>query len=129
MTEWSDDNPFYLLLAAPDAHVVIDLGERGWADTYKAWMRRPCKWHMVAKANNRVLLSVNVLEGDQPYYTARHVGITGSGGSNETTAYGIGKKQANGEMVRLWLLANGVVVGGDDCEPFAIDIVRSEGPR
>lgn len=125
-TEWQDENPFYLLIAAPDGHVIIDLGEQGWATTFAEWMRRPAKWHLVTKANNRVLLSVNVLDGDQPYYTVRHVGASGG---NEVKAYGIGKKQANGETLRLWLLPNGVVVGGDDVEPFCIDIVYSEGPR
>lgn len=129
MTEWADENPFFLLLAAPDDHVQIDIGERGWMKTYANWMRRPCNWHLCLKANNRVMLSVKIYEGDQPYYTARHVGAVGSGGSNETTCYGIGKKQANGDMVRLWLMPNGVVVGGDDVDPFGLDIVYAEGPK
>lgn len=128
MTDWADENPFYLLIAAPDAHVVIDLGESGWATKHAAWMRRAAKWHLAAKGNNRILMSVNVLEGDQPYYTARHLGAIGSAGSNEIICYGIGKKQANGEMVRLWLMPNGVIVGGDDVDPFGMDIIYTEGP-
>lgn len=128
-TEWAGSNPFFLLIAAPDAHVTVDLDEYQWATTYADWMRRPANWHLCLKDSNRVILSVKVYEGDQPYYAARHVGATGSGGSNEVTCYGIGKKQANGEMVRLWLMPNGVVVGGDDVDPFGIDIVYSQGPR
>lgn len=138
MTTWVGDNPFYVLIAGTIAHLdgegingnlIIDLDEPGWAKKYAAWMRVPGKWHLVAKGDNRVVLSVAVQPGDQPYYTSRVVGKMGSSGSNQTRAYGIGKKQANGEMVRLWIMANGVIVGGEDCDVFGIDIVVAEGPR
>ena len=128
-TDWAGSNPYFLLIAAPDAHVLVDLDEHQWMTKHAAWMRRPGNWHLCSKTNNRVMLSVKIYEDDQPYYTAKHVGVTGGGGSNEVTCYGIGKKQANGEMVRLWLMPNGVVVGGDDVEPFGLDIVHAEGPR
>ena len=92
-------------------------------------MREPGVWALVSKAMGRALLVVRVYPGDQPYYTARHVGIAGSGGTNEVTAYGIGKKQADGQMVRVWILPNGVVCGGDDVDDLGIALVKQMGPR
>jgi hypothetical protein len=127
--EWADENPFYLAIADDTEGVTIDLGEAGWATTYAAWMRRPGLFVLMDKQRNIPILVVQVHEGDQPYYTARHVGVTGSGGSNEITAYGIGKKTGAGEMVRLWVLPNGMICGGDDVDDLGVRMVKAQGPR
>ena len=127
--EWADDNPYYLAIADDKGGVQIDLGESGWATTYAEWLRRPAYWFLIAKGSTQVVLTVVVNEGDQPYYTARHVGVTGSAGSNEVIAYGIGKKRPDGHVDRLWVMPNGVVCGGDDVDPLGVKMVRSLGPR
>jgi len=76
-----------------------------------------------------MVLVVQVHPGDQPYYTARHVGVTGSAGGNEITAYGIGKKAADGTMTRLWLLPGFMVCGGDDVDDLGVRMVKALGPR
>jgi len=129
MTEWLGPNPFFLVIAAEEDGQMIDLDETGWAQTYADWMRRPAVWFLMDKATNAPRLSVWVHEGDQPYYTARHVGITSSAGGNEVTAYGIGKKQQDGSMVRIWLMPDGQVCGGDDVDDLGVRMVRALGPK
>lgn len=126
---WADDNPFYLAIADDTEGVTIDLGETGWATTYADWMRRPGLFVLLDKKRNAPILVIQVHPGDQPYYTARHVGVTGSGGSNEITAYGIGKKTGSGDMVRLWVLPNGMICGGDDVDDLGVRMVKAQGPR
>lgn len=122
-------NPYYLGIVTDTEGVKIDLDETGWATTYADWMRRPAVWFLMEKATDQPVLSVWVHEGDQPYYTARHVGITGSAGGNEIVAYGIGKKTVSGDMVRVWLMPNGVVCGGDDVDELGVRMVRAMGPK
>lgn len=129
---WVGPNPYYLMIVTHDGNdesVTIDLDQAGWAATHAEWMRRPAVWFLLPKGEDRPALTVWVHEGDQPYYTARHVGVTGSGGGNEITAYGIGKKRPDGEMVRLWVMPNGMVCGGDDVSDFGIRMVKALGPK
>lgn len=121
--------PYFLVLSAEDDGIHIDLDEPQWATTYAEWMRRPCVWFLVHKETQQPLLAVWVHEGDQPYYTARHVGITSSAGGNEITAYGIGKKRPDGSMVRLWAMPNGTICGGDDVDDLGVRMVKALGPR
>jgi hypothetical protein len=75
------------------------------------------------------VLIVNIDPGDTPYYAARHVGVTGSAGSNEIIAYGIGKTAIDGTMTKLWILPTGVVCGGDDVDTLGVRLIKVMGPR
>jgi len=121
--------PYYLVISAEDDGTRIDLDEPGWAKTYRKWMRRPGAWFLMDKASDVPVLALIVHQGEQPYYTARHVGITSSAGGNEITAYGLGKKKINGEMVRIWLMPGGFVCGGDDVDDLGVRLVRALGPK
>lgn len=124
------DNPHYLLLkldAVPSPQVVeIDLDERGWLQTYDEQLfHRTGEWHLVRKNGKSVVFSLRVNEGDQPYYTARVIGVVGHG---ETRAYSIGKKtqryrRKKAQWVEnednLWVLEWGQICGGTDVEYFA----------
>lgn len=130
--DWAGPNPYYLMIVTHDGaddSVTIDLDKPKWAAAYAEWMRRPAVWFLLSKNNDLPPLTVWVHEGEQPYYTARHVGITSSAGGNEIVAYGIGKKQVNGEMVRLWTMPNGMVCGGEDVGDFGVRMVKALGPK
>lgn len=130
--DWVGPTPVYLMIVTHDGEdesVIIDLDRPQWAKLYAEWMRRPAVWFLLSKKSDLPALTVWVHDGDQPYYTARHVGVTGSGGGNEITAYGIGKKRPDGEMVRLWVMPNGMVCGGDDVSDFGIRMVKALGPK
>ena len=119
--DWAGANPYYLLCVAKfaiaaKAYQPIDLDESGWATTYAEWMRTEGEWHLVRKADDGVALSLMIHTGEQPYYTSRVFGSTTS--PNLVRAYGIGKKQNDSSMVRLWILENGLVCGGDDVDSF-----------
>jgi len=122
--------PYDLMLVDDTQAVVfIDVELHQWHSVYASWMRRPGWWLLRRKEDSSIALTVRVNEGDQPYYTARHIGIAGSGGSNEIIAYGIGKKCHDGSMVRLWVMPDGAVVGGDDVDQLGVLMVRAKGPR
>ena len=128
--EWSDENPYYLVIVRPNAaEQIIDLGENGWATTYDEWLRGQSRWYLVRKSDTFPVLVMDIGDYDQPYYTARHVGKIGSGGSNEIIAYGIGAKRYDGVIDRLWMLPNGMVCGGDDVDALGLAIVDTLGPR
>lgn len=127
---WSDANPYWLQIWRPEGiKQDIDLGESGWMRTYAEWMRGRARWMMVDKQTGRSVFVLDVFDGEQPYYTARHVGIAGSGGSNEIIAYGIGKKRLDGHTDRLWVLPTGEVCAGDDVDTLGHSIVLQIGPR
>lgn len=140
--QWLGDTPVFLVIRGQTEAVGIDLDEPGWAVKYKDWLRMPSVWELLDK-NGVIRLRMVVHPNEQPYYKARHVGMAGSGGSNEITAYGIGKKVpvygkqrpdgrpriARWEMVRLWLMPDGTVSGGDDESPIGLMFVRAMGPR
>lgn len=126
---WYGDHPFCLAIDDGTQTLLIDLDEGQWATTYADWLRRSGWWYLVAKAEGVPVLMVHIRDGEQPYYTARHVGVAGSGGSNEVISFGIGKKQADGSMVRLWCLPNGTICGGDDVDEISISILHMMGPR
>jgi hypothetical protein len=127
--EWRGENPFYLMFVKPlekDSDVplieIVDLDRPGWLSDQGGIFRSPGDLYLVRKANKGVELSVHVLEGEQSYYVARHVGVTSGAGvsRNEVTAYGIGKKRIDGNEDNLWLLPWGQVCVGKDVEYFAI---------
>lgn len=118
--EWAGDSPFFLVIEPDDrseGNLGIDLDESGWLTTHAAWLRRPGAWVLYLKATGQPIFAVIVEEGDQPYFTRRHIGNLMAGA--EISAFGIGKKAADGTMTRLWLLPNGLVCGGDDVEIIA----------
>jgi hypothetical protein len=129
-TKWADDNPWYLHIVRPNAaEQIIDLGEYQWATTYAEWMRGRSRWYLVRKADNFPVLVIDVGDDDQPYYTARHIGKIGSGGTNQIIAYGIGAKRYDGVIDRLWILPGGMVCAGDDVDGLGIAIVEALGPQ
>lgn len=126
---WQGPNPYYLMIVTVNENVGIDLDQSGWMSAYAPYMRVPGQWVLINKASGHQTLIVKVEEGDQPYYTARHVGVAGSGGSNEIIAYGIGKKRIDGCVERLWALPGGTVCGGDDVDSLGIIMIKRMGPR
>lgn len=84
---------------------------------------------LMSKAQSRPILMLRVLEGEQPYYTSRVVGVAGSGGTNEVRFYGIGKKRVDGQVDRLWIAPDGVVCVGEDVNLFGVDYIHAMGPR
>lgn len=123
--EWQGDNPFFLTIqVAGIGNTVIDLDEPGWATKHAALMREPGAWLLNHKSGHQTVAIVLVHEGEQPYYTARHVGIA-FGGSGEMIAYGIGKKRLDGHVDRIWVLPNGVICAGDDVEPLVLAFMRA----
>lgn len=128
--EWADDNPYFLLCQSDDRaeSATIDLGLKGWAKRYGKWTRRPGWWYLCRKETGQVLLAMILMKGEQAYYVKRHVGqIQLSGGQGRKTAvYGIGKKLLDGNVMRLWVLPDGVAVcGGEDVEKLAIEVVKA----
>lgn len=135
MTKWHDDNPFVLIIVKDvDEAVIIDLGEPKWLDKYADWMRVKSRWFLARKprfTDDRPdgplmpVLWLNVEDGDQPYYTARHTGIAGVDTQNEVVSYGIGAKRANGAVDRMWVLPNGLICVGEDVDTLALHLVKA----
>ena len=116
---WKGDTPFFLIIEPADGvggNIGIDL-DTGWIEPNRENMRRPGMWLLMDKAAGRPLFVLSVEEGDQPYFTRHHVGNLMAG--TEVVAIGIGKKKVDGTMVRLWILPNGMVCGGDDVDDIA----------
>lgn len=133
--EWKGDKPFFLVIREykkttdPSGRpvvnresTVIDLDEGGWVEKNKHLMRVPGVWMLCSKAISEKVgqlapvLIMQVEDGDQPYYTTKHIGIMsfGDGEPPESVVYGIGKKRHSGEVQRLWVLPNGMMCGGED---------------
>jgi hypothetical protein len=109
---WAGDNPFHLLIARDDKLAVIDLDERGWLQTHKDLLRGESTWHLASKGGG-IAFSLVVLDGEQPYYLARHF----ARGPEQVVAYGIGKKRRDGHVDRLWIFyPSGQVCTGDDVD-------------
>jgi hypothetical protein len=121
--EWKGDTPFFIIFDPDgvDGKVGIDLDENGWVETNKENMRSAGTWFLMDKRAGRALFNVVTEEGDQFYYTKRHVGNLMAG--KEVLCYGIGKKRADGRTVNLWLLPNGSVCGGDDVDILAARMI------
>ena len=125
--------PFFLLITRPNGESVeIDLEENQWMKTYAEWMRGASRWYLTTKPTPQVpahvWLAVNVRDGDQPYYTARHiVRIKGRNAGAQITAYGIGAKRIEGHTDRLWIMPNGIVCGGEDADAFGDAVIDSLG--
>jgi len=127
---WLDGNPFYLMIVLADGrYAEIDLGQHGWIRTYgdQGFLRLPGFWYLVRKQGQVIMAMIQINEGDQPYYVARHVGfasVNGAGPTAETTVYGIGKKRSDGQTDRYWLMSNGAASVGEDIENIALMLLR-----
>lgn len=130
--EWQGPTPWFLMILPTDGSegIRIDLDEPNWATTNAAWMRRDnCVWTLIHKQGEFQALAVWVHPGDQPYYTARHVGLAMATSNAEIVAYGIGKKRPDGSTHRLWVLPTGIICGGDDVDDLGLRLVRQMGPK
>lgn len=131
--EWGGDSPYFLLVVGndtPPAITEIDVDERGWHARHADLMRAPGTWYLVDKATNVVKFGIRVYAGEQPYYTARHVGIASAVTGErraEVIAFGIGKKRADGHVDRLWVLPNGLICAGDDVDDLAVEVIKRFG--
>ena len=118
---YSGESPFFLILELDEkpasGNVGIDL-DTPWFTTHAEHLRKPATWWLVHKQTRQPVMGLIVHEGDQPYFTKHHVGNLMA--HRELIAYGMGKKCADGTMVRNWILPNGIVCGGDD-----VDIIAS----
>jgi hypothetical protein len=126
MDEWKGDKPVFLVIRQYFDHgpssTVIDLDEGGWTTKYADLMRVPGVWMLCSKEASEklgVLMPIFIMqveEGDQPYFTMKHVGILSFGDVEgpESVTYGIGKKKPNGTVERLWLLPNGSTTINED---------------
>lgn len=123
--EWLGDRPFFLAIrqyGEERSTTIIDLDEHDWATTYSHLMRVPGAWFLCSKKKSvetgvlYPVLVMQVEDGDQPYFTTKHVGIMSFGlaPGPETLVYGIGKKRYNGEVQRMWVLPNGSMCSGED---------------
>ena len=126
-TGWAGDNPFFLAINVGGQSLIVDLDEPGWMWEREGLMRETGEWVLVAKndanaALGTMVLSIRVLDGEQPYYTKRHFGSLLAGG--EIVVYGIGKKRLDGHVDRMWILPNGVICAGDDVDIIAPNILR-----
>jgi hypothetical protein len=126
---WLDGNPYYLMIRAEPTHqiVQIDLGERGWMKKNARLMRAAGSWYLVRKSDNVIVAMMRVADGEQPYYTAKHVGyasVNDGGPKGETINYGIGKKRLDGHVDRVWVMANGCVTLGDDVESISLELLK-----
>lgn len=121
--------PFFLYIVREDGEQVeIDLDEHGWMTTYADWMRGRSRWYLMSKPSpevpSRPWLAVDVMEGDQPYYTARHiVRVKGRNAGAQLTAYGIGAKRVAGNTDRMWIMPGGIICAGDDVETIGDAII------
>ena len=134
---WDGETPYFLVIntgptSGPiDQSFIVDLDHHGWHEEAGSLMRDEAEWLLVAKRDHVSLagnpvIALRVLPGEQPYYTKKIVGIV-RGGSGEMWLYGIGKKRLDGHVDRLWILPNGIIVGGDDGELFAVRMMKTAG--
>lgn len=115
---WAGDKPCYLLIVRDGLATVIDVDERDWPGIHAELMRGEATWHLVLKEHNRIVFTMVVLEGEQPYYVARHFARSTMEGvpMRQTEAHGIGKKRLDGHVDRLWVFPNGQICSGDDVD-------------
>jgi hypothetical protein len=149
--DWRSDDPYFLLLVALERkedgtqdHLILDVGETGWATTYADWLRRPAEWYLCEKdPPQRAVVGQMVYAGEQPYYVKRNIGQMelGTGRYRQVEVFGIGKKvpaaygpgrtKRSKVLVspertdRVWVLPHGLVCGGEDVEKMALAVVST----
>ena len=124
---WKGESPFFLVFErVSGGNVGIDLDEGGWIATNKELFRTPGVWLLMHKQQGRPALAIVMEEDEQFYFVKHHVGNLMAG--SEVTLYGMGKKQADGNTVNLWLMPNGMVVGGPEGDADLL-AARMIGPQ
>lgn len=119
---WAGDNPYFLLAVKEDSeHQKIDLDERGWATKYKGWTRGRMRWYLVRKADEAVIVGMEVHDGDKPWvYTHHSTVVMGPQAGAEWLAYGIGVDRGSGKRNRrikgMWITQYGLVCNDVDLE-------------
>ena len=110
--------PYYLLITRENSsYIKINVEEPEWMKTHAAWMRGASRWYMVTIDTDEVKLVVDVADGDQPYYAARHLNVVrGPNVGRHVLAYGIGAKRVGGQTDRMWLMPDGTVCVGNDVD-------------
>lgn len=138
--EFQGDTPYVLVVLTPGSQTAIDLDEPGWMTKYESLMQQPGRWILAEKATNDPVFVMTIREGEEPYYTARVVGVAALpppdalGVSQavmseirakaEIRAYGIGKTRLDGAVDRLWVLPNKVVCVGDDVDDLGSEMAK-----
>lgn len=124
--QWAGDNPYVLIIEVWEedgtniTRYFVDLDEPGWMSEKPELMRVKADWLLARKHEQHPLrplpiMAMCVMDGEQPYYTKRHIGVI-YGASGQVVVHGIGKKNTNGHVDRLWVLPNGIVMPADDCD-------------
>jgi hypothetical protein len=120
----------FLQIVLTAGGVQIDLDEPGWMTKWADYFVVKALWVLHWKDGSRPPVAMLVNDGEQGFYTARHIGMQASIGHNETIAYGLGKVLADGtrvEIVRMF--PDGMAVLGTDVERIGLMMVRAAGPR
>jgi hypothetical protein len=117
------DTPFLLIIETglASGNIGIDL-DTAWTREHADVLREPGTWWLADKQTGQPVMGLVVEPGDQPYFTKHHVGNLMA--ATELVAYGLGKKRLDGTMVRIWLLPNGIICGGDDVDIIASRMVN-----
>jgi hypothetical protein len=103
---------------------VIDLNEKGWAQTFDHLLRIEGTWMLCSKEKTVEagipvpMLMMDLYPGEQGFCASRVVSliyIAGEGNQEgpKVRAYGLGKKRYDGIDESVWLFPNGMVVAGD----------------
>lgn len=130
----NNHNPYMLIIEIPDESTglvtrhMIDLSEPGWMSEKPEILQGKSEWILCARTGQGIfdyvgVLAMSVLEGEEPYYAKRHIGVM-YGGKGEIVIHGIGKKARDGAMHRMWILPNGIVVPSDDCDVIVSRILK-----
>lgn len=120
-TQWTGDNPFYLLIINKAKPYIIDLDVKRWErrPPYNRLIRLESTWHLIRKEDNGIVFTMVTRDGEQPYYVARHFRRTTADPGQpqpRADAYGIGKKRLDGHADRMWVFTDGQVTMGDDVD-------------
>jgi len=126
-TGWAGGSPFFLVFErGPGDNVGIDIDTSGWIEANRELFRTPGVWLLMRKSPTQPLFAVPLDEGDQFFFTKRHTGNLMAG--SEVISYGLGKKTAAGWEIKLWLLPNGMVCGGEDVDLLASRMLNPQRP-
>lgn len=129
------ESPYMLLIDVEEQQTglivrhFVDLDEPGWMSERPELLRCASDWVLCARTGPSQfdyvpVLAMTVLDGEEPYYAKRHIGVM-YGGKGEIIIHGIGKKSRDGSMQRMWILPNGIVVPSDDCDVIVSRILKN----
>lgn len=122
--DWYGDTPYYLMIG----NIKIDLDEDGWVKKHYMRFTEPALWVLVDKVTMHHSLIMPVHPGEAGWYVKRHVHFFDISMeppvSGHMAAYGFGKWRTDGQRQEIWLLPDGVVVGGDDVGDVAMLLMQ-----